>query len=122
MNIATAISGVLTERSALQQTEALFSPTYISEHMQRLAQYTSALEENLAENEKLLELREAELFKEYREQGMSTNAAQTQLKYEVAVDKAEILRLVRLCNTSWRMIATSQSRIKHLLAEAANQI
>lgn len=122
MDIATSISGVLTERSLLQQPEAVFSPTYISEHMQRLAQYNSALEENLAENEKLLELREATLFKEYRDQGMSTNAAQTQLKYEVAVDKAEIIRITRLCNTSWRIIATSQSRIKHLLAEAANQI
>lgn len=122
MDIAESIAGVLAERSALQQSEAVFSPTYISEHMQRLSQYTSALEENLAENEKLLELREATLFKEYREKGMSTNAAQTELKYEVAVDKAEIIRLVRLCSTSWRLIATSQSRIKHLLAEAANQI
>jgi hypothetical protein len=122
MNIAEAISGVLTERAALQQPEAVFSPTYISEHMQRLAQYNGSLEENLAENEKLLELREATLFKEFREKGMSTNSAQTQLKYEVAADKAEIIRLARLCSSSWRIIATSQSRIKHLLAEAANQI
>lgn len=122
MNLTEAIAGVLSERSALQQPEGIFSPTYISEHMQRLAQYNSALEENLAENEKLLELREATLFKEYRDKGLSTNAAQTQLKYDVAADKAEITRLIRLCSSSWRVIATSQSRIKHLLAEAANQI
>ncbi len=122
MDIATAISGVLTHRSALQQPEGVTSPSYISEHMQLLGQYNSALEEVLAEEEKKLEIKEAELFKEYTAKGYSVNKSQTLIKYELAVDKGEILRLTRLCSSSWRFISMSQSRIKHLIAEANNQI
>lgn len=122
MDIATAISGVLTERSALQQPEGLSSPTYISEHMQALAQYNSSLEENLAEEEKKLQIKEAKLFKEYTNAGDSVNKAQTKIKYELAADQAEITRIARLCSSSWRFISVSQSRIKHLVAEANNQI
>lgn len=122
LDIATALGGVLEERNALQQPEGVFSPTYISEHMQRLAQYTSSLEENLAEIEKDVELKEAKLFKQYRDKNMSVHAAQVQIKYDVAEDKAEVTRISRLCSTSWRLIGASQSRMKHLLAEAANQV
>lgn len=121
MNLDTAIAGVLQERSALQQKEGTSNPTYISEHMQLLAQFNSALEERVGEAQKKVELKEAELFKEYIK-NMSVNAAQTKIKYELAADKSEIAYLQRLCNTSWRFISVSQSRINHLLAEANNQI
>lgn len=122
MKIETAIAGVLSERSALQQPEAVSSPSYISEHMQLLSQYNSALEERVGDSQKEVEIREAELFKKYTKEGKSVNAAQTQIKYELAADKAEITRLQRLCSTSWRFISVSQSRIKHLIQEANNQI
>lgn len=121
MDIETAIAGVLQERSALQQSEGL-SPSYISEHMYALTQYNGSLEEILAEEEKKLELQEAKFFKGYRAENMSVNAAQVQTKYDVAPERAEIIRLTRLCNSSWRFISSAQSRIKHLLAEAQNQI
>lgn len=122
MDIATAISGVLQERSALQQQEGLSLPSYISEHMQALAQYNSALEECVGNSQKELDIKEAELFKEYTKAGDSVNKAQTKIKYELAADLAEITRLARLCTSSWRFISVSQSRIKHLLEEAKNQI
>lgn len=122
MDIATAISGVLTERSALQQIEGLSLPTYISEHMQALAQYNSALEERLGDEQKRVEIEEARLFKEYKSRGMSVNAAEKEIKYELAADKAEITRLQRLCSSSWRFISVAQSRHKHLMAEASNQV
>lgn len=122
MDIELAISGVLQERSALQQPEALSAPSYISEHMQALAQYNSALEERLGEAEKKFEIDEANLFKKYTTDGKSVNAAQTIIKYELAADKAEITSLTRLCSSSWRFISVSQSRIKHLIEEAKNQI
>lgn len=118
--MATAISGVLTERSALQQSEGLSLPSYISEHMQALGQYNSALEERLGDSQKEVEIREGELFKTYTQSGMSVNAAQTKIKYELAADKAEITRLTRLCSSSWRFISVSQSRMKHLTDEAKN--
>ena len=121
MDIETAIAGVQKERNALQTSEGL-SPSYISEHMYLLTQYNGSLEEALAEEEKKLELHEASLFKEHRESGMSVNAAQVQTKHDVATERAEVIRLTRLCNSSWRFISSAQSRIKHLLAEAQNQI
>lgn len=122
MELATAIAGVLQERSALQQPEGITSPSYISEHMQLLTQYNSALEENLADIESNLEIREANLFKELKSKGLSVNAAQVQTKYDVAADRAEVIRLTRLCSSSWRFISSSQSRVKHLIQEAQNQI
>lgn len=122
MDIELAISGVLTERSALQQPEGVSHPTYISEHMQRLSQYNSSLEENLAQAEKTLKLKEAELFKEYTASGDSVNKAQTKIKYELAADEAQIIYTTRLVSSSWRFISVSQSRIKHLIEEAKNQI
>jgi len=122
MDIATAISGVLQERSALQQSEGISNPSYISEHMQKLSQYNSALDERLGEEEKKIDIKEADLFKKYRAKGMSVNAAQTQIKYDIAADKAEITRLARLVSSSWRFIGASQSRIRHLVEEAKNTI
>lgn len=119
----TAIAGVLQERSALQKEEGISNPSYISEHMQRLVQFNSILEERIGEEEKKLEIEEARLFTDYRtNMGMSVNAAQIQIKYDIAEDKAEITRLARLCNSSYKLISASQSRVKHLVEEAHNQI
>lgn len=121
MNKATATSGMLQERHALQEPEGVSSPTYISEHMQLLAQYTSALEEVLAEEEKNLGSREEELYTQHKDT-MSFNAAKNRIKYETASDRSEIARMKRLCSSSWDLIGASQSRVKHLVTEAQNQI
>ena len=122
MKLATANAGVLKERGALQEPQGISSPSYISEHMQLLTQYTSALEENLAELEAKLEVTESETFKAHRSDGLSVNAAQVQTKYDIAADRAEVLRVTRLCSSSWRFISSSQSRVKHLIEESHNQI
>ena len=122
MDLATATAGVLQERGALQQPQGVSSPSYISEHMQLLTQYASALEERLEEMEANLKKREAKLFKEYRTKGLSANASEVQTKYDVAEDNAEVVRVIRLCSSSWRLISSSQSRVKHLIEEAHNQI
>ncbi len=98
------------------------NPTYLSEHMYALTQYNSALESILADEEKKLKLKEAELFKGYTKSGDSVNKAQTKIKYELAADEAQIAYLSRLCSSSWRFIGSSQSRVKHLVEESKNQI
>ena len=122
MKLDTAIAGVLQERSPLQQPQGVSSPSYISEHMQLLTQYNSVLEEKLAELESELEVKESNTFKSHRESGLSVNAAQVQTKYDIAVDHAEVVRLKRLCSSSWSFISSSQSRVKHLIEESHNQI
>lgn len=124
MLLATSLKGMLESRDALQKTEGISNPTYISEHTQRLAQYTGAVEEVLAEDEADLVHKTAAKFKEYMsgDKPKSANMAGELLKYDFTDERAEIVKLTRLCNSSWKIISVSQSRVKHLIAEATNQI
>lgn len=122
MNLDSAVKSMLHERAVLQEESAIYSPTFISEHMQMLAQYTGAVEERLAELEESLAKNEANLFKKYRKAGDSVNAATNKIKYDIAESKAEVAKLSRYVSSSWKLIGAAQSRIKHLVAEANNQI
>lgn len=122
MLLATAMKGMLEAREALQQKQSISIPTFISEQIQILAQYTGAVEEILAEDEAQLVKNEATKFKAYMDSGKSANMASNLLKYDFTDERAEIVKLTRLCNSSWRIIGVAQSRIKHLIAEASNQI
>lgn len=122
MLLTTALKGMLDARTALQKPEGVSLPTYISEQTQRLAQYSGAVEEILAEDEADLITKESAKFKEYMSKEKSANMATNLLKYDFTVERAEIVKLTRLCNSSWKIISVSQSRVKHLIAEATNQI
>lgn len=121
MNIETAMAGVLQERSALEQPEGIFSPTYISEHMQRLNQYTSALDTAVSDKEAELIVKEGQLFMEHIKT-MSANAAKELIKYELAAERAEVAKIVRFVSNNWKIIGTAQSRVKHLVEEAKNTV
>ena len=122
MLLATSLKGMLEARDALQKPEGISLPVYISEHTQRLAQYTGAVEEVLAESEAELVRKTSAKFKEYMEAGKSANMAGELLKYDFVEERAEVVKLTRLCNSSWKIISVSQSRVKHLIAEANNQV
>lgn len=122
MLLATSLKGMLEARNALQSEQGVSNPTYISEQTQRLAQYTGAVEEVLAEDEADLVQKTAAKFKEYMDSGKSANMASELLKYDFTDERAEIVKLTRLTNSSWKIISVSQSRVKHLIAEATNQI
>lgn len=122
MLLATALKGMSEARNALQKTEGISVPTYISEHTQRLAQYTGAVEESLADDEADLVKKESKQFKQYMDEKKSANMSGELLKHDFTEERAEIVKLTRLCNSSWKIISVSQSRVKHLIAEATNQI
>lgn len=122
MLLATALKGMSEARDALQKQEGISLPSYISEQTQRLAQYTGAVEEILAENEAELVRKTSKQFKSYMDGGKSANMAGELLKYDFVEERAEVVQLTRLCNSSWKIISVSQSRVKHLIAEATNQI
>jgi hypothetical protein len=123
MLLATAVNSMLETREALRKQEGLSNPTYISEQIQKLAQYTGAVEEILAEDEAQLVKDEAAKFKSYmNDHGKSPNMASNLLRYDFVDDRAEIVKLTRLCNSAWKIIGVAQSRVKHLIAEATNQI
>jgi hypothetical protein len=122
MLLATAVKGMLETRNALESKEGVSLPVFISENIQRLAQYTAAIEEILADDEAELVIKEADKFAEYLAAGKSVNMANNLLKYEFKEERAEITRLTRYANSSWKLIGVGQSRIKHLIAESNNQI
>lgn len=124
MLLTTALQGMMEARTALQKSEAVSLPTFISEQIQILAQYTGAVEETLADDESELVVKESTKFKEYMsgDKPKSANMASNLLKYDFVDERAEIVKLTRLCNSSWKIIGVCQSRIKHLIAEATNQI
>ena len=122
MLLTTAMKGMLEAREELQKEEGVSNPTFISENTQRLAQYTGAVEEVLAENEADLVTKESTKFKAYMDEKKSANMASNLLKYDFTEERAQIAKLTRLCNSSWKIISVAQSRVKHLIAEANNQI
>jgi hypothetical protein len=122
MLLATAVKGMLHTRHILESKEAVSLPVFISENIQRLAQYTASIEEHLAQLESDLAIKEASAFKTYLAAGKSANMSGELLKHEFSEDRAEIIKLTRYVNSSWKLISVGQSRIKHLIAEANNQI
>lgn len=122
MSLDDAIKGLLKTREALQSTRGVNDPSFISEQMQRLSQYTGAVEVHLADLESELENLEMKKFLAYLEQGKSVNMSETLTKQEVGSHKGEIAKLSRLVKSSWNIISTAQSRWNHLRAEAGTQL
>lgn len=117
MNLEKAIEGMLEARDKLRSKSGVVDAFFISEQMQRLAQYTGAVEEHLADLEELLETTESRDFNSYLKQGKSVNAAETLTKQAVGDIKGKIAKLKRLVNSSWSIIGVSQSRFNHLQKE-----
>lgn len=98
------------------------NPSLISEQTHRLAQFIAVAEERLADLEFDLELNEAEAFQQHIKDGKSVNAAKESSKRDFIKERATIARTTRLISSGWRIVSESQSRVKHLIAEANNQI
>ena len=122
MLLTTALKGMSNHREALLLKESTSNPTYISEHAHRLAQYTSSAEEKLADLESDLEMNSSKLFNEYIKDGKSVNASKEAVKNELTKERAEVSKVSRLVSSSWKLVSEAQSRVKHLIAEANNQI
>jgi hypothetical protein len=110
-------------RSALRSKQGVYDPGFISEQMQRLAQYTGAIEEHLAVLEEQIEVDEMNKFINYTHgQGKSVNQAETLAKQEVGSLKGEIAKLKRYVNSSWQIVGVAQSRFNHLQKNNVGQI
>lgn len=115
MNIAQAISGIKDAQHKLQSTQGTTDPVTLSEQMMRLASYTSALEEHLAELEKEYEEVQAGILKKYLvEQEIAITKADKLVKIELGSLKGQLAYVARLVSSSWKQCGIIQSRIKHL--------
>lgn len=122
MTLEAAVKGMMDARSALRSKQGVSDPHYISEQMQRLAQYTGAVEEHLAELEEQLEVFEQAKFMAQLLEKKSVNQAVIIAKQEVGSQKGMIAKLKRYVNSSWSLISTAQSRWNHLSKSNAGQI
>ena len=122
MDLQTALDGMMDSKAKLQTPQGVGSLTVMSENMQRLAAYTSAVEDNLADYEYELEITERDAYYEEIKKGLKPSPAEREAKYAVADQKGQIKRLVRLVNSSWKLIDTVRSRYNHLNSETKGQI
>ena len=122
MDLQTATKGMMDARAALRTKDGVNNPSFISEQMQRLAQYTGSVEEHLAELEERIEVEEMNVFNGHRADGKSVNQAELLAKQEVGSLKGEIAKLKRYVNSSWSIIGVAQSRVNHLAKTIAGQV
>jgi len=122
MLLTTALKGMSEHREALLEISSVSNPTYISGHAHRLAQYISVAEEKLADLESDLSINEDKLFKQYISSGKSVNTSKELVRHELTKEKSEVAKVSRLTSSGWKLVSEAQSRVKHLIAEANNQI
>lgn len=122
MDLQTALKGMQTAKEALRSQRGVNNPAYMSEHMDRLAAYTSAVEEHLADYEHDLEVQEMKSYNSARTQNNSPSASEKVAKYEVSELKADVKRLTRLVNSAWRLVDEKKSRFNHLEKEMKGQV
>lgn len=123
MELETAVDGMMKTRAALRTKQGVSDPGFISEQMQRLAQYTGAVEEHLADFEEELEVEEMKRFIHYtKTEGKSVNQAEILAKQEVGEIKGRIAKLKRYVGGSWQIVGVAQSRFNHLQKQTAGQI
>lgn len=123
MELEQALKGMETAKTALRSRQGITSPSYMSEHMDRLAAYTSAVEDHLAQFEFNLEHQErAAYIKALMQPKATPSSSEKTAKYEVAELKGQIKRLSRLVGSAWRLVGEKQSRFNHLEKEARGQV
>lgn len=120
MKLEDAVNGMLDAREKLRSKEGINNPMYMSEHMDRLAQYTGAVEEHLADLEEKYEKERYSRYLEYSKT-LSATAADNKSKAEVHHEYAQRVKLTRLVSSSWRIVSEKQSRFNHLSSEIVGQ-
>ena len=115
MNLATAIKGMLDAQDRLRTPRGTSDPDEISEQMQRLAQYTGAVENYLAEYERDYEIELGRKLHQYIvTEGTNATTADKRVRIDLAEQKANIAYLTRIVSSAWKQVSTSQSRWNHL--------
>lgn len=122
MQLESALKGMARHREALLEKGSASNPSHISENTHRLTQYISIADERVGELEYDLEINEAKAFHEYLKEGKSANAAKEIIRRDFVKERATIARTNRLISSGWKLVSECQSRVKHLIAEANNQI
>lgn len=123
MDKETALKGALDAETHLRTKDGTNTPSYMSEHMARLAQYLGALEQQLAELERKYEEDLAAQIKLHLiDNDEKVTRAELLSRIAVAKSKGEIAYYARIVASGWRQVGVVQSRYNHLDKERAGQI
>lgn len=123
MELNKALEGLFDAEGKLRSREGVSNPSFMSEQMARLSQYTGAVEEKLAEYEKEYEVKYAvELKERMINEHMKVTQAEREVDIELAELKGQIKYLTRIVASSWKQVGVTQSRFNHLTALAGTQI
>lgn len=117
MNLEEATKGMLKTREVLRTRQGISDPNFISEQMQRLAQYTAAIEEHLADLEQQLEDTMYKIFINSTKGGTSVSQSETLARFQTKELKGQVEKLNRYVKSSWNIIGVAQSRVNHLTKE-----
>ena len=115
MDLEVAIKGMLDAQDKLRTPQGTNDPDEISYQMQRLAQYTGAVELHLANFERNYEIELGKRLHTYLvTEGTNATNADKRVRIDLAKDKGEIAYLTRIVSSAWKQVSTSQSRWNHL--------
>ncbi len=110
-----ATKGMLDCMDNLRTLKAKDQPTYLSEQIYRLGQYTAAVEYHLGETEQWYEESEAELLREaIHDKGLSASMAEKEVKMNLGNVEGQIKYLTRVTKAAWALHMGGISRVKHL--------
>lgn len=121
IELSEALKGMFYAENQLRSREGIYNPTFQSEQMMRLSQYTGSVEEHLAEVERDYEIKLAmELKKRLLDTKppMKITQAEREVDILLAEQKAQIKYLTRLVGSAWKQSGIIQSRINHLVRES----
>lgn len=118
MELQDAIDKMLKTRDELRSRQGIENPGFISERIQRLAQYTAAAEVHLAQHEQNIQEKKVERFYHYtKTEGKSISQAETLARMDTRKEEGQIANLSRLVKSSWELVKIGQSRYNHLSNE-----
>lgn len=121
MDLANALKGMFYAENQLRSKEGMNNPTFQSEQMMRLSQYTGSVEEHLAGLERDFEIRTSRELKTRlldTKPPMKVTQAEREVDILLAEEKAQIKYLTRLVASAWKQAGIIQSRINHLTQSA----
>lgn len=123
MDLETSVKGMLSAQEKLRSREAIDNPVLISREMYRLAQYATAVENELAVLEEAYENQEAQIYSRClnREQ-LSATAAEKHVKIELGKLEGQLKYLSRITGAAWRLHGDLQSRVNHITQESKGAI
>lgn len=121
MELDVALKGMFDVQNKLRSRQGINDPVFMSEQMMRLSQYTGAVEEKLADEEKKYDEQIAFKLKKYMlDEQMKPTPAEARAKMDLGITKGQISYLSRLVGSSWKQVGVIQSRINHLTREATS--